>query len=243
MILLRKTITVTAFVLVVCGNANAAVIFSDDFNRPDSPVVGNGWLDAVNGGFSLAIEGGQLTATGSFPGIYRPFEFSAPVSISATMTQSSGFGGILGRWVAGFGILNDDTVGGYRLTFNRSDQNFDNSAVTLSDGATEVAIYHTLIQFGSQMDVQVEFRTDGSILGTITQGLQREVFTFGAYDVQSSGGNVFIGLGGAGTDGSGSTAQHKLDNFTISSSIPEPTTLVLLALGLVGVGARRQRIH
>src|SRR5580700_10582278 len=76
----------------VCGIDVAAAFgqttFSDDFNRPDSPAVGNGWSDTTdNVGGNLSIQNDQVISNEipDVAGIYRPFSFTSPVSIQTTL--------------------------------------------------------------------------------------------------------------------------------------------------------------
>lgn len=245
---MKKTIALLALSFTLVGisfEALSQTSFFDDFNRPDSQTVGNGWLDAPDiFGNHLSIMNSQLTTVQSFTGIYRPFSFSSPVSISATLAETSGFGGLLNRYNAQIGILNDGTRdGGYRVSFYRGDQNFNDSAITLLDGANTIASFTPTIQFGHQIDVRLDFGVDGSVLGSIGQNSQSESFSFGPHSVLSSGGNVLIGLGGADGRGTSNPTQHRVDNFQIASPIPEPETyaMLLAGLGVLGFAARRRQ--
>ena len=78
-------ITATFLAALVASAASGFVhaqSFTDDFNRPDSPSVGNGWFDALStvGNFGtlqiLNNEATFLSTNGGSAGIYRPADFS-----------------------------------------------------------------------------------------------------------------------------------------------------------------------
>ena len=242
---MKKTIALLALSFTLVGLSSEALSqtsFFDDFNRPDSQVVGNGWTDVPDiYGNHLSIKDGQLTTTASFSGISRSFTFGGPISMSLTLAETSGYGGLPNRYIAAFGILGGGTTNsGYAVSLYRGDQNYSNSQITLLDGADVVATFMPLIQFGHQIDVNITFGVDGSVNGVIgEQSGQSEGFSFGARNVLSNGGNVFLGLGAG--DGA---MQHRLDNFQVTTPIPEPETyaLMLAGLGVLGFAARRRKL-
>src|SRR5262249_4885138 len=113
--------------------------FYDDFNRPDSSVVGNGWSPTTQEDVGhLAIVSNQLSATDSGrAGISRPFDLTTPVSISAQVFEQSGYyPDLLGRYGASFalrsnGHLQDNGLleQGYGIRCYRGDYNYNDSAV------------------------------------------------------------------------------------------------------------------
>lgn len=249
---MKKAIALLALSLTLGGVSSGALSqtsFFDDFNRPDSQIVGNGWIDSpfelpYGGSDHLMIKNGQLTTRANgYTGIYRPFSFSEPVSISATLAETNGFGGLLNRYNAGISILSDGNFGnGYSVDFARGDQNFNDSRIMLSDGFNLIATYSPLIQFGHQIDIQLKFGIDGSVIGSIGQNGQSESFSFGPHHVLSSGSNVSIRLDTADARVANPT-WHRLDDFSIAA-VPEPETyaLLLAGLGLLGFAARRRKL-
>ena len=241
---MKKTIAFLALSLTLGGASSGALgqtSFFDDFNRPDSQVVGNGWSDVPDiYGNHLSIKNGQLTTTASFSGISRSLMFNGPISMSLTLAETSGYGGLPNRYIAEFGILGGSTTNSsYRVSLYRGDQNYSNSKITLLDGADVVATFMPQIQFGHQIDVRIAFGVDGSVNGDIgQQSGQSESFSFGARNVLSNGGNIILGLGAG--DGA---MQHRLDNFQVTTPIPEPETyaMLLAGLGVLGFAARRRQ--
>ena len=230
---MKKTIVFLALSFTLGGASSGALSapsFFDDFNRPDSQVVGNGWTDVPDiYGNHLSIKDGQLTTTASFSGISRSFTFGGPISMSLTLAETSGYGGLPNRYIAEFGILGSSTTNSsYRISLYRGDQNYSNSQITLLDGADVVATFMPLIQFGHLIDVNITFGVDGSVKGVIgQQSGQSESFSFGARNVLSSGSDIILGLGAG--DGA---MQHRLDNFQVTTPIPEPETYAMLLAGL-----------
>jgi hypothetical protein len=126
-----------AIILALCAAAFSQTTFShaqtffDDFNRPDSANVGNGWSNTPGntGNQNLRILNHALTTPAPSPGgaagIYRPFPFTAPLTVSATITPGSGYAGLLLRYGVNFSLLNNGTMdSGYQLTISRADQNY-----------------------------------------------------------------------------------------------------------------------
>ncbi len=220
---MKATIILLTLVLA-SGSARleAQSFFQDNFNRPDSATVGNGWLDSPNNvGGNLSIRSGQLTPAGigGFEGIYRPFTFATPVSVTATLAESSGFGGLPRQYSAEFAILSDGTLGtGYRLGFSRSDINFNDSLIQLLDGAALIARFRPSIQFGALLDLHFTFGVDGSVVGTVGQNGQSESFSFPAHAIQSTGANFLIALAGPDGRATSNPIFHRLDNLTISAT-------------------------
>ena len=110
--------------------------FFDDFNRPDLDTVGNGWREIAGNQTNPLIRGNELTireVTGR-AGIYRPWTFERPVTVSATLKEKSGYNALPRQY--GHSLLsrhNGTLGGGYGIFFGRSDINYDNSGVTLVD--------------------------------------------------------------------------------------------------------------
>jgi hypothetical protein len=205
----------------VAPKANATD-FTDDFNRPDSAAVGNGWLNTSgNGGGNLAVINGQVSPVGPniTAGIYRPFESSTAVTIAATLRDSNGFGGVPYRYDRALTIRNDGRLfSGYGVGFTRGDANFADSAVRLYDGAV-IQSLSSSFQFTSSIATTFTIKTDGSVEGVVTdQSNPTNTFHFGfaARNIQSQGSNVAYSTGAA--DNRASTfILPRLDDLSLST--------------------------
>ena len=65
-------IGVLAWLVLAPREGTAGTVFSDDFNRPDSTTVGNGWIEAEAAPGDAQILGTQLNFSGSGGTIHRP---------------------------------------------------------------------------------------------------------------------------------------------------------------------------
>ena len=225
--------------ILIVGHAASAATFTDNFNRPDSSTVGNGWSDVTTvvsgGGFQLSgtavggtvsILNNQATYIGSsgVAGIYRPFVFTLPVSVTATFYEMNGFGGLTHRFDDAIAILSNGTIGnGYGLHFGRSDENYFVSDIQLFDGTTVLGTAFSSFQFTSAVTVQATFNADGSITGSVAEGAQSSNFSFGTHSIASNGSNFIYGTGS-----SAGSLKPRLDDIAI---VPEPTSAALLIFG------------
>ena len=222
------------FISVVAGQP-PRIIVADDFNRPDSDVVGNGW--SQTGDVQLVIRNNELTSTVTpgFGAIYRPVDLGGPLEVSATVKEKTGFAGLPRQYGAIVGIRNDGTAGGgYRLSFQRSDINFDNTTIVLLDGSTQVASIFPEVQFDEEIHFTALFNVDGSIHGTVATGGASFNFDFPAYDIQSAGANFIYGHEAPDTR-QPSPVFHRMDNIRLS--IPGGDlrpTVTLQASAIVG---------
>jgi hypothetical protein len=205
---MKATIQTASFLLTtaICS----AQVFTDDFNRPDSPSVGNGWVDCIsNAGPNLLVKDNRLSTTFSSlddraAGIYRPFPFSGTLTVSATISEMTGHNADPRRYHSGLAVYNDGSVGlGYGVFVVRSGSQFTNSEVILFDGSIgnidvdgdqsgRVANRMSPFQFGPEINVVVTFFVDGRVTGRITgDGLPFD-FSFGPRFVRSVGTNFTV---------------------------------------------------
>jgi hypothetical protein len=205
-------------------------MFSDDFNRADSVTVGNGWTD-LNGNMEIRNNALTCSAVGvPGGGVYRPFAFSGPITISATLTETSGFGGVLRRYNCILGILSDGQSAGYGIRFSRGDANYSDSKVRLYDGPTEIGRIDTPFQFGPAINVSALINLDGSVTGTISQPGDTFDFAFGPHAIQSIGGNFSYQT--IFPDPRSNTFVYpSMDDLSIASGKPTATKLLYYALG------------
>jgi len=192
-----------------------SILFSDAFNRTDGEPA-NGWSQLTDnaGGGALLIEDGRLTTNGSpaMMGVYRPLELEGPVTISATLTHCSGYGGIPYRYVTQFLFGSDGTTtSGFGLQIYRGDINYANSSIILIHNGVNLAVSFSTFQFEEAIDVQFTLHDDLSISGVVTDGLNSFSFYFDPVDIQLTGSNLAVIATDAGT-GINST----IDNLVIS---------------------------
>lgn len=168
--------------------------FSDDFNRPDSDLLGDDWVSAPSiGGDPLLIRDGKLTDVASidgFAGVHRPYALARPVRLRARVEEASGAAGAGRRYQASFRHLSDGTAGsGFGIKVVRSDPNFDNSAIELVDGSLVLARIESDFQFGPYVDVDATISPDGSVDGQISDATSASAFSFGPRSILSTGSN------------------------------------------------------
>lgn len=175
-----------------------AQVFFDDFNRPDSSAVGNGWTPLAGGSTTgLGIRSNHVSPVipNGKGGIYRPFDFSVPVTVSATISEQNGFGGVPRRYDQTISIRNDGIIDhGYGIAFLRGDVNY-NSTIRLFDGASYFQDITPSFQFGPEINTSIKFSPDGSVSGRVWQGNENFTFTFPARAIQSTGGNFAYATG------------------------------------------------
>lgn len=206
--------------------------FQDDFNRADGP-VGNGWLDSIdNPAADLVLDNGAVTVAGldSEAGIYRPIDLASTDTVSFTVTQHSGFGGLANRFEYFVYFGNDGTYChgaygngaggdvGYGIAINRGDQNHTDSKVWLLHDGVRIASIAAPFQFQAQLDVTVTLLADGTLRGRITEGPNEFDFDFGPRTVTLAG--EFLALFVESPDGP-PYIYPSLDNLSFSNSVPE----------------------
>lgn len=178
-----------------------AQTFTDDFNRPDGP-VGNGWVNATdNTAGALTIMNGRLTnRVLARAGIYRPFDTTHGVTISATYTQENAEAGALNRY--GGHAINIGSAGapfysGYGIYISRSDSRYNNSDVELQLNGAVLGAIPSTFQYGASIKVLVTFETNGRVSGIVSGDGNTFTFDFGprAVNLEAlSGRNVLIEL-------------------------------------------------
>jgi len=249
----RFVVCMAVLSLLIGGVQQAgALTFFDDFNRPDGP-VGNGWTNTTgNAVGNLELLNDEVTSTDAlgYAGIFRPLSFTYPLRIQATIKDTIDSEGARSRFESRFFIFNDGSVwSGYGINVGRSSNRFSNSGVGLYDGVGPydtdhwVDIIGSTFQFEFELDVDFTIFQDGSIVGSITEGINTFDFNFGPRLIQSSGENFSYGHTFRGN--AGGSLNPRMDNLSISAEpIPEPTTIFLMScglLGLLGIGIRHRR--
>ena len=237
---MNARIIASSIALAASSHVSFAATFFDDFNRSDSPNVGNGWFTMNQSvpGPQLQIANDQLTLLSPRPmaGVFRPFLLSGSVEVGVAMTETSGFDGLARRYDQYVWVFNDGTIGdGYGLNIIRGDQNYSDSRVTLTDGAATIGTLNSTFQFGPQIYLDATFNLDGSVTGTLSQPGASFTFSFGPHAIQSVGGSFAIAM--SGPDGrSSSFIYPTMDNVSIAS-VPELSTFGMLLMGLLGIGS------
>jgi hypothetical protein len=185
--------------LTVAGTANAAIIFSDDFDGEN----GGAWqLD-----FSSFSQWTVSDGTVDLIGLGSPYDFLPGNGLYVDMDGTSNNAGKLTS------IAINLAAGTYTLKFDL--------AGNRRNGSTE------------SVTVQVNM---GSLVNDVISLSQNAPFTTYEYTFTVAAPTVVnLSFEGAGGDNIGML----LDN--VSVSIPEPGTLALLGLGLVGAGLARRR--
>jgi hypothetical protein len=197
---------------------------TDDFDRPDG-VVGNGWANTtgnVNG--NLVIVNGALStsSTDGQAGVYRLISLSGPVTVSATLTQENGFGGLLKRYGVGVRFGSDGSlVSGYGINFHRGDETFADSNVSLILNGATLASLPSSFQFGASITTTITFNPDGTITGSVFGDGSTFNFTFGPRAVTLPGSNFAI-LEGFPDSRSAVITNPTVDNVTIAYGCNPP---------------------
>lgn len=213
--------------LVLCATALATcsfclpASFQDNFDRPNSDDIGNGWSKTsgdIRG--SLVLRDGAVTAlaTDGYAGMCRPWQFTGTVTVTATISDISGFAGVRSRFVSKLLVKNSgDCRDGYGISIERGDENADDSRVAVVDSgqATGVSARSTF-QFKERLLVVARFAPDGSIDGSVTEGTDTFLFSFGPTTSNSTGDNV-AWCTSFPDSRSASPTYPTLDDFTISS--------------------------
>lgn len=237
------TVLLSAFLCSVVITSKATVI-SDDFNRADSSVIGNGWTTSagsVVGNPKIVSNRLANDALGDSPsGIFQPLAFTTPLQVQATLTPTDGDASVPAgsRFIHTFFVKSDGSVtGGYGVTFYRADSVFNNSAVRLVDNNAIIDTIASPFQFLSTLAVNFVVELDGSVHGSATEGSNVFNFNFGPHAMVSSGSNFEALLGGRG----GSTSPSQTIDNLVVNSVPEPAGLALVAASACVVMARRRR--
>lgn len=231
-----------AFASAAFSSLAQTVIFSDSFDRPDAPTVGNGWSSYSSNSQPFEISDGkaEFPYPDAFGGIARPLAFTAATTIKVSFSDISGFAGIPFRHSEAIAILSDGNLGddGYRLSFYRGDANYNDSKISLFDAGVLVDTVNlpSSYQFGSVININATFALDGSITGMVFDGSNSFSFTFDSHAIQATGDYASFDVSGAD---SRSYAYHnpQIDDVEFSTAaVPEPATGPLL-LGLAAAGA------
>jgi subtilisin family serine protease len=196
-------------------------LFQDDFNRPNSSEIGNGWTKLVGGSDIELVDGAvrvNVVSSENLPlsGIFRFVDYVGDVTLKGTIYETNGFRGLSRRYMASIGVLGDGSPSsGYHIRFARSDINFNNSQVILFDNGVIVQTIFSTFQFGSEIAVEVTFREDGVVSGTVSGDSQQFDFDFPHRTVESNGEYIYFEADRPDTRRTSSYRFHGLDDFSV----------------------------
>jgi pimeloyl-ACP methyl ester carboxylesterase len=199
----------------------AREIFSDNFERPDSSDIGNGWTKLIGGSGIELVDGAvrvNVISGENLPpsGIYRFVDYVGDVTLKGKIFETNGFSGLSNRYLAAIGILGDGTPSsGYHIVFTRSDRNYNNSEVQLFDSGTLVQRVPSSFQFGSDITFEVTFREDGAVSGKVSGNTQQFEFDFAPRSVESSGDYIYFEAIKPDVRRTSTYRFHGLDEFSV----------------------------
>lgn len=175
--------------LTVTKAAAGQATFFDDFNRADGP-VGNGWVDATdNPGPPLAIRSNVLTTSNvncNIAGVARPTGSASNVTVSAEITEKNGYGGLLKGYDSLILFKNNGSIySGIGIYVTRSDQNYENSTITLVENGQNISHVFSTLQFGSRIFVESTLAVDGTVSGVVGDGNSIFEFAFPSRDTSN----------------------------------------------------------
>lgn len=236
-----KYLALTVLIWAWLPLASAGVIFADDFNRSDG-VIGNGWsTTSGNVGGDLVISNGRVTKTdgvGGVGGIYRSLSFNQALSFHGVITDMVANNDRHSRFGSRFSVLGDGSINsGYGLYFARSRDGNTDSHVEIYDGSTYLGLVFPPFQFVSELVIDFTLNTDGSAIGSVSEGGNVFNFSFGSY-AYTSAGNQFVYQQSYQDPRASFVQNTTLDNLEIASgsspvSIPGSGLLMLLVAPLL----------
>lgn len=123
------------------------------------------------------------------------------------------------------------------------DSNPVNVLSGITDGKTHViGITVTMTpQSGNENKASYDFYLDGTLLGSLVHvDIGDAVFSYGNFTSEVAGADEMFWTTGKATDEQWGALLDSLNPDPVDPSVPEPTALALLALGVAGVALRRR---
>ena len=162
----------------------AGLLLADDFGRPDSGVVGNGWVETEAGGAEVEVEGGALFFGNTSDVVDRPMVKHSFASVQTGTVQ----------WDFAFDWARTGNEGTYFLFMQLG----DSSLMSDNDHDSGVAVNLVWTKLGG-IHEQLGFRDNGAAAGIAALSGSAQIsvvadLDLGTYDVKINGATVSAGL-------------------------------------------------
>ncbi|MEM6778505.1 MAG: PEP-CTERM sorting domain-containing protein [Planctomycetota bacterium] len=230
-----------AAIISVMGQANAAVVLTDDFSYPDGALVGNGgWTDQGGTPGTLLVSGGAVAISQDSGSQDAEVVFASDLTsgiITATfdISVADPGSGISGTGSQYFAHFSDDSAFNFRArTYVVAPVSTGDYSLGISTGSGGVEnLLSVDFAFDEVVPVTLGFNLDTGVASLMAGGssivgaapdLGETLDTFNLRQSNSSFDETIV-----------------FDNLVIDVTvIPEPSSLAILALGVSGLACRRR---